>query len=320
MYTGLSVCFTGPIGWGIGFIYGDYQWRAMFWITGAITIVWAVVIGLFLPDNPVKAKFVEPREKAIAIERMRVDQTGIENKTFNKGQMIEAFKDVKTWLMCLFHLTISIPNGGLTNFAPLVIKGLGYTPQRSTLLMMPTGIIQTVASYLCNGGVFLCLKYLPSYQTRVAWILLGILVGLTSTVFLRSLSLDNYHGRLAALYMAYFYLGPYIVSLGINTANTAGHTKKVTTNALIFISYCISNIVAPQFFLSAQAPVYPLGIAAILGSYVLSALFIVLYAACCIHENRRRDREDANAGERVHVDTDFKDLTDRENVHFRYVW
>jgi len=135
---------------------------------------------------------VQPREKAIAIERVRADQTGIENKTFNKSQMIEAFKDPKTWLMCLFHLTISIPNGGLTNFAPLVVKGLGYTSQRSTLLMMPTGVIQTVASYLCNGGVFICLKYLPSHQTRVVWIFLGILVGLVSTIFLRALALIVY--------------------------------------------------------------------------------------------------------------------------------
>ncbi|KAK8014293.1 transporter [Apiospora arundinis] len=320
MYTGLSVCFTGPICWGIGFIQDDYQWRAMFWITGAMTVLWAFIIGIFLPDSPVKAKFVEPREKAIAIERLRADQTGIENKRFSRSQMIESFTDPKTWLMCLFHLTISIPNGGLTNFAPLVIKGLGYTSQRSTLLMMPTGVIQTVASYLCNGGVFLCLKYFPNHHTRVAWVLLGILVGLVSTVFLYILALDDYSGRLAALYMSYFYLGPYIVSLGLNTANTAGHTKKVTTNALIFISYCISNIVAPQFFLSGQAPVYALGITAILGSYVLSAISIVLYAAYCICENRRRERVDTVAEGRVHVDTDFKDLTDKENVHFRYVW
>ncbi|KAK8085420.1 hypothetical protein PG997_006691 [Apiospora hydei] len=321
MYTGLSVCFTGPIGWGIGFLREDHQWRAMFWITGAITIAWAVVIGLFLPDNPVRAKFVQPREKAVAIERLRADQTGIENKTFNKAQMLEAFTDPKTWLMCLFHLTISIPNGGLTNFAPLVIKGLGYPSQRSTLLMMPTGVVQTVASYLCNGGVFLCLKYIPGYQTRVAWVLLGICVGLVSTTFLHTMAVDDYNERLAALYMAYFYFGLYVVSLGINTANTAGHTKKVTTNALVFVSYCVSNIVAPQFFLSSQAPVYPLGIAVILGSYVLSAVFIVLYAAYCICENRRRDRVDDAATESgTHRDTDFKDLTDKENVHFRYVW
>jgi len=320
MYTGLSVCFTGPIGWGIGFMAGEHQWRSMFWITGGMTIVWACVIGLFLPDNTVKAKFVSEREKAIVIDRLRADQTGVENKQFKKDQLKEALLDPKTWLMFLFHVMISIPNGGLTNFAPLVIQGLGYSAQRSTLLMMPTGIIQTISSYLCNGGVFLTTKYLPKRQCRTAWVLFGIIVGLISSVFLYTLPLEDYHSRLGALYMSYFYLGPYIVSLGINTANTAGHTKKVTVNALIFIAYCTSNIIAPQFFKTSQAPLYPLGMAAILASYVLAMIIMILYATYCWWENKRRDAVDATSGEVRHADTDFKDLTDKQNIHFRYVW
>ncbi|KND86994.1 putative transporter [Tolypocladium ophioglossoides CBS 100239] len=320
MYTGLSVCFTGPIGWGIGFLAGEHQWRSMFWITGAMTIVWACVIGIFLPDNTVKAKFVTERQKAIVIDRLRGDQTGVENKNFKKEQLIEAFLDPKTWLMFLLHIVISIPNGGLTNFAPLVIKGLGYTSQRSTLLMMPTGIIQTISSYLCNGGVFLCAKYLPKKQCRTGWVLFGIIIGLISSVFLYTLPLDDYQGRLAALYMSYFYLGPYIVSLGINTANTAGHTKKVTVNAIIFIAYCVSNIIAPQFFKATQAPTYTLGMAAILTSYILAMIFIILYAAYCWYENRRRDAIDEGRDQTVHSDTDFRDLTDKQNIHFRYIW
>lgn len=115
MYTGLSVLFTGPIGYAIGEISSGEQWRFFFWITGAMTIVWAIVVGIFLPDNPVKAKFIDERQKAIAIDRMRADQTGIENKTFKREQMMEAFMDPKTWLMFCFHIFISIPNGGLTN-------------------------------------------------------------------------------------------------------------------------------------------------------------------------------------------------------------
>ncbi|KAF2805001.1 putative allantoate permease [Mytilinidion resinicola] len=320
MYTGLSVCFTGPIGYGIGFIAGDHVWRSMFWITGAMTIVWAVVIGVFLPDNPVKTKFINERQKAILVERLRADQTGVENKTFKREQMIEAFLDPKTWLMFFFNIWISIPNGGLTNFSPLIIKGLGYTSQRSVLLTMPTGIMQTASSYMCNGGVFLCAKYLPKHQLRSAWVAFGIIVGLISSVFLYTLPLHNYNGRLAALYMSYFYLGPYIVALGINTANTAGHTKKVTTNALIFIAYCVSNIIAPQFFKAEQAPLYPLGMGAILGSYVLSLITIAMYCGHCKWENTRRDRVDLAKDARVHADTDFKDLTDKQNPHFRYVF
>ena len=320
VYTGLSVCFTGPIGWGIGFLEGDHQWRAMFWITGAMTVVWACVIGIFLPDNPVKARFVSHREKAIVIERLRADQTGVENKVFNRDQFVEALCDPKTWLLVAFNLTISIPNGGLTNFATLIIKGLGYTSQRSVLLTMPTGIIQTLSSYICNGGVFVCLHYFPAKQWRTVFILFGLAVGLISATFLYTLSTDNFYGRLAALYMSYFYLGPYVVGLSLATANTAGHTKKVTTNALVFVAYCVSNIIGPQFFKASQAPLYAMGIAAVLASYVLSAIIIALYAAYCWWENRRRDAVDEAAGERVHQDTDFRDLTDQQNIHFRYVW
>lgn len=94
----------------------------------------------------------------------------------------------------------------------------------------------------------------------------------------------------------------------------------MTTNALLFIAYCVSNIIAPQFFKAHQAPLYPLGMGAILGSYVLSIMTIGAYMFYCAYENRRRNTLDSAAGERIHKDTDFKDLTDKENIHFRYVW
>lgn len=89
---------------------------------------------------------------------------------------------------------------------------------------------------------------------------------------------------------------------------------------MIFIAYCVSNIIAPQFFIADQAPLYVLGMGAILASYVLSMLTMAAYMAYCAYENRRRNALDLTAGERVHADTDFKDLTDKENIHFRYVW
>ncbi|KAJ0281129.1 hypothetical protein Brms1b_011696 [Colletotrichum noveboracense] len=280
-YTGLATIITGTLGWAVGFL-PTHAWPSFFYITGAISILYGALVGVCLPDNPVRARFITPRERFVAIERLRADQLGIENKTFSPPQLRETLRDPKTWLMFLFNIWVSIPNGGLTNFAPLIVNGLGYSPQRSTLLMMPTGVVQTLSSYLCNFGV--------------------------------------YTGRLWALYWSYFYLGPYIVALGINSANTAGHTKKVTTNATVFAAYCISNIIGPQFFKSSQAPLYPLGMGAMLVSYALSIFTMVLYMLYCWNENRRREKLDQDAGQRVHLDTDFQDLTDRENIHFRYMW
>jgi hypothetical protein len=59
---------------------------------------------------------------------------------------------------------------------------------------------------------------------------------------------------------------------------------------------------------------------AILGSYVLSLITIAAYCGYCAWENKRRDHLDADKGARVHADTDFKDLTDKQNPHFRYVF
>ena len=80
-----------------------------------MTVAYAIVIAVFLPDSPVTAKFISERQKAIVIDRIRADQTGVENKTFKKEQMLEAFIDPKTWLAVLFQLWCNIPNGGLTN-------------------------------------------------------------------------------------------------------------------------------------------------------------------------------------------------------------
>ncbi|KAH7039556.1 putative allantoate permease [Microdochium trichocladiopsis] len=320
-YTGLATLITGTCGWAVGFLPREYGWRSFFWITGGVSILYGVVVGIFLPDNPVKAKFITERERFVAIERMRADQTGIENKTFSRTQLWEVFKDPKTWLMFFFNIWVSIPNGGLTNFAPLIINGLGFSSQRSTLLMMPTGVIQTLSSYVCNFGVYYCAKRFTNMQLRGAFVIGGLMVGMIATVLLYTLPLDSYTSRLLALYWSYFYLGPYIVALGMNSANTAGHTKKVTLNAVVFGAYCVSNIIGPQFFKSAQAPLYPLGMGAMLVAYALSIVTMMLYMLYCWRENRRRDKVDDTASDqRVHADTDFQDLTDFENIHFRYVW
>jgi len=67
----------------IGFIKTDHFhiWQSFFWICGAMTFAYGVVVGVFLPDNPVKAKFLDEREKAIAIDRVRVNQTGEPKRT-----------------------------------------------------------------------------------------------------------------------------------------------------------------------------------------------------------------------------------------------
>lgn len=40
--------------------------------------------------------------------------------------------------------------------------------------------------------------------------------------------------------------------LSMQVANTAGHTKKVVTNAVLFLGYCAGNLAGPFFYKDSQ--------------------------------------------------------------------
>lgn len=73
-YGSIDIAFNKRI----GFIQNKsfHIWQSFFWICGSVTFAYGVILLIFLPDNPVKAKFINDREKAISIERVRVNQTG----------------------------------------------------------------------------------------------------------------------------------------------------------------------------------------------------------------------------------------------------
>ena len=54
-----------------------------------------------MPDSPVHAVWLTRKERIIAIERVRGDQGGTENKMIKKSQVIEALLDVRSWLIVL---------------------------------------------------------------------------------------------------------------------------------------------------------------------------------------------------------------------------
>lgn len=66
-------------------------------ITGSMTLVVGVCFWVWFPDNPMTAHFLSEEEKIIAIERLRNQSTGIENKTWKAEQFWEAMTDWKPW-------------------------------------------------------------------------------------------------------------------------------------------------------------------------------------------------------------------------------
>lgn len=99
-------------------------------------------------------------------------------------------------------------------------------------------------------------------------------------------------------------------------ANYSGHTKKVTMNAILVMSFCLGNIIGPLTFTGATALVYiPAKIAIMATGLVAIAAALLLWWKYR-HENAKRDRED-DVWEHI-LDSEFMDLTYRQNREFRY--
>jgi hypothetical protein len=124
------------------------SWRYEFIIIGCLCCAWGIVIGIFMPSNPVSAKFLTKREKRIAVERLRSNQTGIENKHLKPYQVLEAFVDIKLYLFFGLGLVGNVPNGGISNFGTIIIKGFGFSTLVTTCVssFAPVSLAVALAS------------------------------------------------------------------------------------------------------------------------------------------------------------------------------
>ncbi|KAE8313806.1 heterokaryon incompatibility protein-domain-containing protein [Aspergillus transmontanensis] len=70
----------------------------------------------------------------------------------------------------------------------------------------------------------------------------------------------------------------------------ASHTKKVVTNAVLFLGYCTGNIAGPFFYKESQKPTYSLGIWSMIVSHLIEAVLICILGLLLRWENQKRDK------------------------------
>ncbi|PYH36335.1 MFS allantoate transporter [Aspergillus neoniger CBS 115656] len=322
--NGAGIALGGLLGYGIGQINGALaSWKYEFLIIGALCALWGILITIFLPDSPVNARTFSTRERRLTIERLRDNQTGVENKTLKPTQVLEALLDWKVWVFLLLGLSGNIPNGGISNFGTLIIQGFGFSTLVTTLMQIPYGAFTSLMIII---AVFINDRLPPNNRCLTA--IFFLLPNLAGSFGLAFLPATNQVGRLICYYLTGSYNASFVLILSILTGNIAGHTKKVVTNAMIFLGVCAGNIAGPFFYRSEQAPRYTLGIWSMVVANFIEIALIVVLRVVLAWENRRRDkmrmREDGDGAGVSAGDEDdvvaFGDLTDKENLNFRYVY
>ncbi|KAJ3819734.1 major facilitator superfamily domain-containing protein [Lentinula raphanica] len=289
--------------------FAPWQWLMV--ITGLITLLASVCFWFWFPDSPTNAWFLTAEERALAVQRIKANQTGVENKRWKKDQFIETLRDPKVWVMALFAAIANVPNS-LSNQRQLIVSQFGFSPIETALLG-------------CIDGVM-----------GIIFIWLGVsLAGVRGTLLVNLIPSHLKAGLLFAYWLAVFSIAPFVIFLGWVSGLVSGHTKRTTTNAIVLIGYALGNVVSPLIWKSQYQPRNHVPwdfIAASMGASIILLLTLRIMLA---KENANRDKEnrqddyndvylpskELDSGINVpqrKVDKVFLDLTDIQNRDFRY--
>lgn len=148
-------------------------------------------------------------------------------------------------------------------------------------------------------------------------------------------------GLLLCYYITFSFWATTALSLSLLSRNIAGQTKKMVTLTLTFIMWAVGNTVGmspklspwkgnkfntsagPQVFLAWDGPRYFIAFATHLGCYSVLVAVLVVLRWYLQKQNSYRDRmaaegvQEADPKDRSRA---FDDLTDKENLSFRYVF
>ncbi|KAJ5016251.1 Allantoate permease [Colletotrichum sp. SAR 10_99] len=295
-------------------------WKILFLVLGLITVLTGAFNIWYLPDNQANAKFLDDRQRLIAIERIRDNFQGIGNRVWKWDQFREAFRDPRTYLYALFSFLMNIPNGGITTFGSIIVNSFGFNARLSLLLGAPSGLFDI-------GGKLLFTWLSDKYMDRTLFTFVAIMFPLIGGIMMITIPLSSKGALLLGYWMISVSGSSWGLVIVAISNNTLGYIKKVTVNSLQIIAYAAGNWIGPQTFRADDAPLYKRGKMMVAIMYGCAALVLVVLRFVNIRENKRRDRLAAASGVELSEETaalelersKFMDLTDFKLAHFRYV-
>lgn len=115
---------------------------------------------------------------------------------------------------------------------------------------MPSGAAQLIF-LLISSGIATYVK-----STRIIMMIVNCLVSMVGYLLVYRLSEDARVAKMTGLCLGAVFAANIPLSLSLITSNVGGMTKKSTVSAMLFIAYCVGNIVGPQFYLASEEPTY----------------------------------------------------------------
>lgn len=312
-FNGFGIILTNAIGYGLYESKGPQGegWRYIFIILGSITAAMSLLFVFHVPDNPHQAWFLTKEEKRWHIELIRHNKQGYGTHEIKMYQVWEALRDPRLYIT-FGAVVFNMLGNGISTFQNMLLSSMGFEKERSLLLGMSLGAGQLVAMLVVAVLSSKCLN-----QMRSVYV---ISTGCLTFIGLAMLSWGKSNASQYAGLLLYnmFAMATYNGFVSWVASNSLGYTKKLFSNALLMIGFCVGNIVSPECFLASQKPTYSTAkVTFAVGAAITVGLEITMLLIN-IRDNLKRDKKETPP--KPEEGLDFADLTDFEQPGFRYAY
>jgi MFS family permease len=109
---GLGQIIGGAVSYGFQHVEATTSfagWRTMFVALGCVTVVIGLCTLFFLPDTPMKARWLSDTEKVALLNHVSVNRTGMYDTKFRIKEIIEALLDPQLHLLFLAVVLVRRP-------------------------------------------------------------------------------------------------------------------------------------------------------------------------------------------------------------------
>ncbi|KAI9037135.1 putative MFS transporter [Aspergillus affinis] len=286
--SNIANAFSGLIAFGVFQIKNSSipNWRYLFIIEGAVTVLFAIFAFWYLPRSASEAKFLSAEEKALAFHRIQVDSSAVVNEQFRFREAIAIFKHPSTYFFLGIEICLGVPLQGVALFMPQIIQRLGFSTVKTNLY--------TVAPNVTGAVMLLVLAFASdAARLRSPFIVLGFLF--TFTGFMIYASIDDVEGKIQVAYFATFMMtwGTSAPSVLLSTwynNNIAHEGRRVLLTSIGVPLANLMGLVSSNVFRTQDKPKYMPALITVAAFGATGAALAASLGLFMWFDNKRRDR------------------------------
>lgn len=119
----LASAFAGALAYGITQAKTSIaNWKLLFLVEGAPTLIMAFVALIYLPNSPGDAKFLNARQQKIALARGVRNEVGTPQRGLNLQEIRNGLLDAKVWMHAMMFFSCNVSFSSLPVFLPTILS------------------------------------------------------------------------------------------------------------------------------------------------------------------------------------------------------